>query len=81
MGDASEHRYLVALGSNRRVQGLGAPRAVLAGGNEVHWEAENVVKGIPMGDEHCQTLVEEGEKLGTTVSFEAYERFSVTSAK
>ncbi|HAA73938.1 TPA: hypothetical protein DCE37_02310 [Candidatus Latescibacteria bacterium] len=59
----------------------GMERAVLAGGNEVHWEAENVVKGIPMGDEHCQTLVEEGEKLGTTVSFEAYERFSVTSAK
>ena len=30
MGEASEHQYLVALGSNCRVPGVGAPRAVLA---------------------------------------------------
>ncbi|WP_417323252.1 2-amino-4-hydroxy-6-hydroxymethyldihydropteridine diphosphokinase [Erythrobacter aureus] len=30
MRDASKHRYLIALGSNCRVPGIGAPRAVLA---------------------------------------------------
>ena len=29
MSEASEHRYLIALGSNRRVAGIGGPRAVL----------------------------------------------------
>ena len=50
MGDASEHRYLVALGSNRRVQGLGAPRAVLAGAvaalAQSGWEVEAVARVI-----------------------------------
>ena len=50
MGDASEHRYLVALGSNRRVQGLGAPRAVLAGAVAAlarsGWEVEAVARVI-----------------------------------
>ena len=56
MGDASEHRYLVALGSNRRVQGLGAPRAVLAGAvaalAQSGWEVEavaRVVDSAPVG--------------------------------
>ena len=56
MGDASEHRYLVALGSNRRVQGLGAPRAVLAGAVAAlarsGWEVEavaRVVDSAPVG--------------------------------
>ena len=30
MGQASSHRYLIALGSNMRVPGIGAPPAVLA---------------------------------------------------
>jgi 2-amino-4-hydroxy-6-hydroxymethyldihydropteridine diphosphokinase len=50
MGDASEHRYLVALGSNRRVPGLGAPRAVLAGAVAAlarsGWEVEAVARVI-----------------------------------
>ena len=50
MGDASEHRYLVALGSNRRVPGLGAPRAVLAGAvaalAQSGWEVEAVARVI-----------------------------------
>lgn len=29
MGQASSHRYVIALGSNMRVPGIGAPRAVL----------------------------------------------------
>lgn len=29
MSEASEHRYLIALGSNRRLPGVGPPRAVL----------------------------------------------------
>ncbi len=29
MSEASKHRYLVALGSNRRLPGIGGPRAVL----------------------------------------------------
>ena len=29
MSEASEHRYLIAMGSNRRVAGIGGPRAVL----------------------------------------------------
>ncbi|MCA0910546.1 2-amino-4-hydroxy-6-hydroxymethyldihydropteridine diphosphokinase [Qipengyuania gaetbuli] len=31
MGQASSHRYVIALGSNMRVPGIGAPRAVLRG--------------------------------------------------
>ncbi len=61
----------------RMAQGMeivpGMERAVLAGGNEVHWERANVENGIPMSDAHCESLAFEGERLGGNVSFEAYE--------
>jgi len=50
MGEASEHHYLVALGSNSRVPGVGAPRAVLAAAvaalAESGWEVEAVARVI-----------------------------------
>jgi 2-amino-4-hydroxy-6-hydroxymethyldihydropteridine diphosphokinase len=50
MGEASEHQYLVALGSNCRVPGVGAPRAVLAAAvaalAESGWEVEAVARVI-----------------------------------
>ena len=50
MGEASEHHYLVALGSNCRVPGVGAPRAVLAAAvaalAESGWEVEAVARVI-----------------------------------
>ncbi|MGY8972434.1 MAG: 2-amino-4-hydroxy-6-hydroxymethyldihydropteridine diphosphokinase [Sphingomonadales bacterium] len=56
MGEASEHHYLVALGSNCRVPGVGAPRAVLAAAvaalAESGWEVEavaRVVDSAPVG--------------------------------
>lgn len=56
MTDASEHRYLIALGSNRRVAGIGNPRAVLdaAVGTlaEEGWRIEAVSRWIdsaPLG--------------------------------
>lgn len=57
----------------------GMDRSVLAGGNEYHWERENVAQGIPMGDDHCQSLREEAERLGVETHFEIYEdsRFQV----
>jgi LDH2 family malate/lactate/ureidoglycolate dehydrogenase len=51
----------------------GMDRSVLAGGNEFLWERENIEQGIPMSDDHCSMLVEEGEGLGVSVSFESYE--------
>jgi len=51
----------------------GMDRPVLAGGNEFHWERENVEHGIPMGDQHCDVLVEEAARLGVEVGFEGYE--------
>jgi 2-amino-4-hydroxy-6-hydroxymethyldihydropteridine diphosphokinase len=56
MAEASEHRYLIALGSNRRVPGIGSPRAVLdaAVGTlaDEGWEVEAVshwMDSVPMG--------------------------------
>ena len=56
MAEASEHRYLIALGSNRRVPGIGSPRAVLdaAVGTlaDKGWEVEAVSRwmdSLPMG--------------------------------
>ncbi|MCP2018642.1 MAG: 2-amino-4-hydroxy-6-hydroxymethyldihydropteridine diphosphokinase [Erythrobacter sp.] len=50
MGEASEHQYLVALGSNCRVSGVGAPRAVLAAAvaalAESGWGVEAVARVI-----------------------------------
>jgi 2-amino-4-hydroxy-6-hydroxymethyldihydropteridine diphosphokinase len=56
MDEASEHHYLVALGSNCRVPGVGTPRAVLAAAvaalAESGWEVEavaRVVDSAPVG--------------------------------
>lgn len=56
MQQASEHRYLIALGSNRRVPGVGPPRAVLdaaiAALDEAGWHVLAVSRWIdsaPLG--------------------------------
>lgn len=56
MSEASEHRYLVALGSNRRVPGLGAPRSVLSAAlaalAEAGWRvdaAARLIDSAPVG--------------------------------
>lgn len=67
------------VGMAQEVQTLpGMDRAVLAGGNEHHWERENRELGIPMGDDHCEMLVEEAGRVGVEVDFGCYEetRFS-----
>ena len=49
MSEASEHRYLIALGSNRRVPGIGGPRAVLDAAvvaiADEGWEVQDGVYG------------------------------------
>ena len=42
MGQASSHRYVIALGSNMRVPGIGAPRAVLL--TALEWLADRGVE-------------------------------------
>lgn len=51
----------------------GMESAELAGGNEWVWDKENVEKGIPLGDEHRQSLQEEADKLGVETPFAQYE--------
>jgi LDH2 family malate/lactate/ureidoglycolate dehydrogenase len=51
----------------------GMERAELAGGNEWRWERENIEKGIPMADEHCQTLQDEADELGVETPFAGFE--------
>ena len=59
--EASKHRYLIALGSNRRVPQIGAPRAVLDAAvaelAEEGWEVEAVsswVDSVPIGPSQRQ---------------------------
>ena len=56
MTEASEHRYLIALGSNRRIPAIGGPRAVLdaaiAALAEEGWRIEAVSRWLdstPLG--------------------------------
>lgn len=58
----------------RKCQPLpGMDQAELAGGNEWYWEQKNCEKGIPLSDEHVNSLQEEAEQLGVRTSFERYE--------
>ena len=58
----------------RQAQPLpGMEKAELAGGNEWAWEKENEVKGIPMADQHVESLISEAETLGVSMSFESFE--------
>ena len=59
--EASKHRYLIALGSNRRAPQIGAPRAVLDAAvaelAEEGWEVEAVsswVDSAPIGPSQRQ---------------------------
>jgi len=51
----------------------GMERAELAGGNEWRWERENIEKGIPMADEHCQALQDEADELGIETPFAEFK--------
>ena len=48
-------------------------RPELPGGNEWHWERENAELGIPMSDEHVETLRTEAERVGIDVPFSKFE--------
>ena len=62
------------IGAARRMKPLPhMERSELAGGNEWHWERENIEKGIPMGDDHCAMLQVEADRLGVETPFERHE--------
>ncbi len=63
------------VGSAREMQALpGMASAELAGGNEWHWECEYWERGIPMGDDQCEMLVEEAGALGVAMDLDRYEQ-------
>ena len=64
-------RFIAEARSCRPLPGM--DRAELAGGNEWHWEQENLEKGIPLSDEHVNFLQGEADQLGVKTSFEDYE--------
>ena len=62
------------IGEARHTKPLpGMDRAELAGGNEWHWERENIEKGIPMSDEHCRSLQHDADQLGVETPFAGLE--------
>jgi LDH2 family malate/lactate/ureidoglycolate dehydrogenase len=64
-------RYISEARKTKPLPGMDS--AELAGGNEWHWERENIEKGIPMSDDHCQMLQEEADQLGVEMSFAEFE--------
>ena len=64
-------RYISEARQTKPLPGMDS--AELAGGNEWHWERENIEKGIPLSDEHCESLQVEADRLGVETRFERFD--------
>jgi LDH2 family malate/lactate/ureidoglycolate dehydrogenase len=62
------------IGEARQARPLpGMERAELAGGNEWQWARDSQQHGVPMSDEHVQSLQAEAEALAVETTWSAYE--------
>lgn len=62
------------VGEARQTKPLpGMENAQLAGGNEWHWERENIDKGIPLSDEHRESIQAEADRLDVETRFERFD--------